>query len=187
MDVGVERLQDGQTGTLHVKYHVACPGETSSVEEIRSRTVRRSTNVGSKVPTVVGGRNSYVSCAVVEYTIYLNALGGPVSIHRAHVLLHIRQTKIEQGRAYTPRLTVDLAVVRATVEEDACSPITTTVNFVFVYFEVVAALGSDDAMVYIVIDHVVGDGEVVRVVVGIEPVVMIIVHLVVHPHATLWH
>ena len=40
-------------------------------------------------------------------------------------------------------------------------------------------------MVDVVVDLVVGDGEVVRIVVGIESVLMVVVNAVVGPHASL--
>ena len=40
-------------------------------------------------------------------------------------------------------------------------------------------------MVHVVVDLVVGDGEVVGVIVGVETVLVVVVHLVVRPHSIL--
>ena len=71
------------------------------------------------------------------------------------------------------------------MEEDSHSLSSTVVDLVFVYLEVVAALGRDDAMINVVVDFVVGDSDVVRVIVGIKPVLVVVVHLIIRPHTTL--
>ena len=71
------------------------------------------------------------------------------------------------------------------MEEDARSLRSAVVDLISIYLEIVAALRGNDAMVHVVVDLVVGDGEVVRVIVGVETVLVIVVHLVVRPHAAL--
>ena len=71
------------------------------------------------------------------------------------------------------------------MEEDARSLRSAIVDLISIYLEIIAALRCDDAMVHVVVDLVVGDGEVVRVIVGVETVLVIVVHLVVRPHAAL--
>ena len=83
------------------------------------------------------------------------------------------------------RLTVNLTTVGAAVEEYSSSLRAAVIYLVFVDFEVITTLRCDDTMVHVVIDLVVGDGEVVRVVVGVETVLVVVVHLVVRPHAAL--
>ena len=71
------------------------------------------------------------------------------------------------------------------MEKNTRSLSTAVVDLIFVNLDVVAALRSNNAVVHVVVDLVVGDGEVVRVVVGVETVLVVIVHLVVRPHTTL--
>ena len=71
------------------------------------------------------------------------------------------------------------------MEKDTRSLRTAVVNFISVNLDIVAALRGNNAVVHVVVDLVVGDGEVVRVVVGIKTVLVVIVHLVVRPHTTL--
>ena len=49
----------------------------------------------------------------------------------------------------------------------------------------VAALGSDDAVVHVVVDYVVVDGQKVAVVMGVETVARVVVHLVPPPVSLL--
>lgn len=55
------------------------------------------------------------------------------------------------------KLTINLSVVGAAVQEDANSIWTTIADLVSVYLDVVATLGGDNAVVEVVIDLVVGD------------------------------
>ena len=72
------------------------------------------------------------------------------------------------------------------MEKDTRSVLTAAVDLIFVNLDIVAALRGNNAVVDVVVDLVVGDGEVVRVVVGVETVLLVvIVHLVVRPHTTL--
>ena len=71
------------------------------------------------------------------------------------------------------------------MKEDASSLRAAVVDLIFVDLDVVAALGGDYAVVLVVVDFVVGDGEVIRVIMGVEPVLVVVMHLVVCPHAAL--
>ena len=71
------------------------------------------------------------------------------------------------------------------MEKDTRTLRTAVVDFIFVNLDIVAALRGNNAMVHVVVDLVVGDGETVRVVVGVETVLVVIVHLVVRPHTNL--
>ena len=82
-------------------------------------------------------------------------------------------------------LTLDNGVVAAPVEEDTRRRLGTAVHLVTLNGHSVAALRRDDAVVPVVVDGVVVDGQVVAVVVGVEAVAGVVVHEVVPPVSVL--
>ena len=82
-------------------------------------------------------------------------------------------------------LTLDNGVVAAPVQEDTRRRLGTAVHLVTLNGHSVAPLRRDDAVVPVVVDHVVVDGQEVAVVVGVEAVAGVVVHLVVPPVALL--